>query len=150
MYNTSVTVELCIDLDYSATPLFRTPLGQLQVSWLKEVSSFQGCPYTLFYVAGTMHGVLIKGGVLISGHDVKNYCTSLQCFWSARYPWMTLMTAHSWVWRRKGLKYVFQEKYWKESKIPSGWLLSSSGMSQGCYRRGWRKMTMTTSMYIVG
>ena len=32
MYNTSVTVELCIDSDYSATPLFRTPLGQLQVS----------------------------------------------------------------------------------------------------------------------
>jgi hypothetical protein len=27
---------------YSGTPLFRTPLGLFKVSWLKEVSSFQG------------------------------------------------------------------------------------------------------------
>ena len=32
-----------------------------------EVSSFQGQFYTLLYVAGTMHGVLIKGDVHISG-----------------------------------------------------------------------------------
>ena len=31
------------------------------------MSSFQGLFYTLFYVDGTMHGVLIKGDVLISG-----------------------------------------------------------------------------------
>ena len=43
------------------------PLGQLKVSRLEEMSSFQGLFYTLFYVAGTMHCVLIQGDVLISG-----------------------------------------------------------------------------------
>ena len=55
---------------YSGTPLFRTPLGPLKVSRLKEVSPFQGLFYILLYVTGTRHGVLIKRGVLISGVSV--------------------------------------------------------------------------------
>ena len=31
------------------------------------MSSFQGLFYTLFYITGTVHGVLSKGDVLISG-----------------------------------------------------------------------------------
>ena len=52
---------------YSGTPLLRTPLGQLEVSLLKEVSSFQGSFCTHLYVGGTNHSVLFKVDVLISG-----------------------------------------------------------------------------------
>ena len=52
---------------YSGTPLLRTPLGQLEVSLLKEVSSFQGSFCAHLYVGGTNHSVLFKVDVLISG-----------------------------------------------------------------------------------
>ena len=52
---------------YSGTPLLRTPLGEPEVSLLKEVSSFQGSFCTYLYVGGTKHSVLFKVDVLISG-----------------------------------------------------------------------------------
>ena len=66
---------------YSGTPLFRTPLGQLKVSWSKEVSSFQGLFCTLFYVTGTMHGVLIKGPEMSSfqGCPCREVPLYIQC-----------------------------------------------------------------------
>ena len=41
---------------------------------MKEVSSFQGLFYTLFYVTETMYGVLMKGDVLISGVSLHIEC----------------------------------------------------------------------------
>ena len=64
------SVQVLIIL-YSGISLFRTPLGEHKVSWLKEVSSFQGLFYTLLYVTGTVHGVLIKGDVSISGVSLQ-------------------------------------------------------------------------------
>ena len=52
---------------YSGTPLLRTPLGQLVVSLLMEVFSFQGSFCTHLYVGGTNHSVLFKVDVHISG-----------------------------------------------------------------------------------
>ena len=65
--------------NYSGTPLLRTPLGQPEVSLLKEVSSFQGSFCTHLYVGGTKHSVLFKVDVLISGvsFNIEGFhCTS--------------------------------------------------------------------------
>ena len=63
---------LSILYNYSRIPLFQIPLGQLNYK-VKELSllNFRGS-CTLLYVAGTMHSVLIKGGVLtkISGKSI--------------------------------------------------------------------------------
>ena len=50
-------------------------LGTASSVLIKEVSSFQGLFNTLFYAAGTMHGVLIKGDVLISGVSLQRGST---------------------------------------------------------------------------
>ena len=50
---------------YNGTPLFRTPLGQLVL--IKGGVLISGELCTLLYVAGTVHGILITGDILISG-----------------------------------------------------------------------------------
>ena len=57
---------------------FSDTLGTASSVLIKEeVSSYQGQFCTLFYVdvAGTMHGVLIKGDVLISGVSLQRGST---------------------------------------------------------------------------
>jgi hypothetical protein len=76
-------------------PLYSGHPWDSSVSRLKEVSSFQGYFCTLFYVAGTMGGVLIKGDLLISqGILIEGFhCNRL--FQSPRFILLDLLSLSS-------------------------------------------------------
>ena len=61
------------ELRYTVVPLytFWTPLGQLKVSWLKEMSSFQGCPYRGVQFHCTGNNVRMCAHYIQSYHKVS-------------------------------------------------------------------------------
>ena len=67
-------------VQWNPSIIFRTPLRQLKVSWLKEMSSFQGCPYnrgvTLYYV--TKHTVISW----VSTHECLNITCEFGPTWA--------------------------------------------------------------------